>query len=178
MKFLNQPIVRFLIYFAGLYILWFLLYDLWLHPQGSVDNWVVSNTIYVSEKILTAFGYVVFTDGGRGLAIEGTSGLYVGDACNAITLMALFMGFIIAYPGTLKRKIVYGLIGMTCIWLLNVLRIIFLAILETYSRAWTEFNHTYTFTFIMYGFIFLLWYGWAEKYSGFKLGQPDEKKQD
>lgn len=176
MKILNQPIVRFLLYFVGLYILWFLVYDLWLHPQGSLDNYIVSNTIYISEKILNLFGYEVYTDGGRGIAIADTSGLFVGDSCNAITLMALFLGFIIAYPGKLKNKFFFGAFGLFSIYLINIFRIVFLAILETHSRAWTEFSHSYIFTFIMYGYIFLLWYFWVEKYSGTNLSQLNEKK--
>jgi len=52
---------------------------------------------------------------------------------------------------------------------MNVLRIVALAIIETYSYEWTEFNHTYTFTLLMYVFIFGLWLFWINKFSGIKI---------
>lgn len=177
MKTLQQPIVRFLLFFAGLYVLWFLVYDLWLHPEESLDEWIIQWTIYISEHVLQLFGYTIYTDGGRVIAVAGTSGLYVGDSCNSITLVALFSGFIIAWPGIIKRKIIYILLGSFFIFTLNVIRIMVLCILETYSRAYTEFNHTYTFTFLMYAFIFLLWYLWVEKYSGIKTSEKKDAEK-
>lgn len=157
-EFLKNPITRFLLLFAGMYVLWFMLYDLWLQPQGDLDDAVAFYTIWMAEDLLQILGYTVYNDGGRVIAIEGTSGLSVGDACNAVTLIALYAGFLLAYPGTWKKKFMFISLGSISIFVLNVLRIALLAIIDTVSRDWTEFNHTYTFTFLMYGYIFLLWY--------------------
>jgi exosortase family protein XrtF len=151
-----------------------MLYDLWLHPDGRADQHVIDLTLSLSQNILELLGYVVFTDGLRLIGIEGTSGLWIGDSCNAITLCALFSGFIIAYPGNTKRKILFCLAGITSIFLLNVLRVVILAIVDTYSRSLTEFNHNYTFMIVFYGFIFFLWYLWVNKYSQ----NQQEKKAD
>ena len=132
--------------------------------------------IYLSEKILQLVGFTVYTDGGRVIAIAGSSGLFVGDSCNSLTLMALFSGFIIAFPTSFSKKWKFMLFGILSIYLLNILRIVFLAILETYSRAWTEFNHSYTFNFMMYGFIFYIWYYWVNKIAlNSKNESPTEK---
>ncbi|MFN3341621.1 MAG: exosortase X [Flavobacteriales bacterium] len=163
LDYLKQPMVKFLLRFAGLYILWFLLYDVWLHQEGTLDARVAFYTIWMAEDVLQLFGYVVVTDSARIIAIEGTSGLSVGDACNAVTLVALFAGFILAYPSHWRRKFRYIGLGAVSIVVLNVLRIVVLAIIDTVSREWTEFNHTYTFTFLMYGYIFLLWYWFVKR---------------
>lgn len=160
---LRHPIAKFLLRFAGLYLLWFLLYDLWLHPKGDLDSGVVFYTIWMAEDLLELLGYSVVTYGSRILAVEGTSGLSVGDACNAVTLIALFAGFMIAYPGKIKRKLYFIALGSISIYVLNVLRIVALAVMETISRSVTEFNHSYTFTFLMYGYIFFLWYWFIRK---------------
>jgi exosortase family protein XrtF len=165
--YLQQPFIRFLLYFAGLYLGWFLLYDSWLHPQGGLDHFVNYYTIWVAEDFLELFGYAVHVSG-QVIAIEGTSGVFVGDSCNSITLVALYVGFLIAFPGNLKSKFYFIGIGTVLIWLLNILRIAALAMLDTISREWTEFNHTYTFTLLMYGVIFLIWYVWLNKYAGFR----------
>ena len=162
-NFISQPIVKFLLIFAGLYVLWFLVYDLWLHRAGTLDETVVLWSMIVSQDILEILGYTVYTDGVRTIWIEGSSGLWIGDSCNAVVLVALYAGFIIAFPGKILPKLLFLFLGALAILLLNVLRIVALAIIDIYSRTWTEFNHSYTFTILMYGFIFFIWYLWVKK---------------
>lgn len=165
MKILKNPIAKFLLSVLLLYILWYLIYNLWLHPIGTVDLVVIDFTIKISSFFLESFGYNVFTGAERVIGVDGTGGLWIGDNCNGMSLFGLFAGFIIAYPGSWKKKILYIPIGIMLIELMNIVRIIALAILDTYSRKWTEFNHTYTFTVIIYGFIFLLWMTWVNRFS-------------
>lgn len=165
MHFLKNPIIRFLLLLLGFYMGWYLIYNLWLHPAETIDIFVINVTIDVSKWLLELMGYTVFTGVERVIGVDGTSGLWIGDNCNGMALFSLFTGFIIAYPGHWKKKLVFIPLGIISIELLNIVRIICLAILDTYSRAWTEFNHTYTFTIIIYGFIFLLWMLWTNRIS-------------
>jgi exosortase family protein XrtF len=164
-SFLKNPLVRFLISVFALYLLWYLIYNLWLHPDERLDLFVIDLTISISKWILELFGYMVYTGADRLIGVDGTSGLWIGDNCNGIVLFSLFAGFVIAYQGKIKYKLIYIPLGIISIQLLNVLRVVILAILDTHSRAWTEFNHTYTFTIIIYGYIFLLWMLWVNKFS-------------
>lgn len=185
---LKNPAIRFLVYFCLLYIFWFIIYDVALHPQVNdetgkqvrteayIDIKMVHTTITISEKIIRALGFNVYTDGDRQLYIEGTSGIWIGDNCNAISLIALFAGFIIAYPGKINRKLWFIPLGSLIIFLLNILRMVVLTILDTYSRSWTEFNHTYTFNVIIYGVIFAMWIFWTQKLSGNKLYLKEQKQ--
>ncbi|MFN3916260.1 MAG: exosortase X [Flavobacteriales bacterium] len=170
-KILENPAYAFVIKFAALFLLWYVVYNLWLSTDTAIDLWVVKQTIGSSKFLLETFGYNVYTEG-RVIGANNSSGLFVGDNCNALVLIALFVGFILAYPGTIKRKVVYIMVGTFSIFLLNVLRISALCAIDTYSRAWTEFNHSYTFNFLVYGYIFLLWYLWAERFSGVKIFAP------
>ncbi|MEO6902808.1 MAG: archaeosortase/exosortase family protein [Bacteroidia bacterium] len=165
LSFYKNPIIRFLINVFIFYIGWYCVYNLWLHPQQKIDLWVIDFTITISKWLLIKLGYVVFSGGDRLIGIDGTGGLWIGDNCNGIALFALFAGFIAAYNGKFNHKVIYIILGIIGIELLNVLRVVILAILDTYSRTWTEFNHTYTFTFIIYAFIFLLWMLWVNKFS-------------
>lgn len=134
-----------------------------------MDLFVIDRTVDVSKWILETLGYTVFTGADRLIGIDGTGGLWIGDNCNGIALFALFTGFIIAFPGNNKRKVLYIVTGILLIELLNILRVVCLAILDTHSRAWTEINHTYTFTIIIYAFIFFLWMLWVNRISDKKL---------
>ena len=162
---LKNPTIRFLIIVFGLYTCWYFLYKTVIQPLQFVDMFVINTTISISKWILELFNYTVFTGTERVIGVDGTGGLWIGDNCNGITLFALFTWFIVAYKGKIKYKIPYILFGIISIELLNVGRIVGLAILDTISRAWTEFNHTYTFTIIIYGYIFLLWMIWVNRFS-------------
>jgi hypothetical protein len=35
-----------------------------------------------------------------------------------------------------------------------------------WNENWLSFNHDYTFTLIVYSFVFLLWWIWVNKFSG------------
>ncbi len=159
-----SPVYRFLIHFGLLAIIWELLYVFILHGHTSIDITVVNATINVSKYILELLGYNVFTEY-RVIRIAGTSGLWIGDNCDAIALFALFSGFILAFPGNLISKCWYIPLGIIALFLVNCLRMVLLAIMDTYSRTWTEFNHSYTFTILIYGFIVWLWFIWMNRFS-------------
>ncbi len=167
-KLFNEPIVKFLAFGFFLYLSWLALYEWWIHPMEWVDELVIDNTLYLSQKILEWMGYVVERGSDRFLGIQGTPGLFIGDSCNGISLFALYSIFIIAFPGQLISKIIFVPTGILVIHFLNVLRVAVLAIIETYSYEWTEFNHTYTFTILIYAFIFGVWLFWINKFSGIK----------
>jgi exosortase family protein XrtF len=165
-SFLKKPVPRFLLTVLTLYLFFYLIYNLWIHPNETIDLFVVDFTILLSRLALEAMGYTVFTGTERVIGVDGTGGLWIGDNCNGITLFILFAVFIMAYKGNVKTKIIFITLGILSLQLLNIFRVIGLAILDTYSRAWTEFNHTYTFNILIYGYIFFLWMLWVNKYAG------------
>lgn len=169
-----HPVYRFLILFGSLCVVWYFLYNFLLQPYSGIDEAIIRCTTYFSSGILELLGHTTFVEG-RELRIAGTSGLWIGDNCNAIALFALFAGFIISFPGDLKSKYWFIPLGLVVIFLLNCLRMVALAIIDTYSREWTEFNHTYTFTVIIYGTIFYMWMIWVNRYSEVRKTNDDEK---
>lgn len=171
----NEPIVKFLAFGFVLYITWFALYEWWIHPMKWVDKLVIDNTIFFSRKILGVLGYVTEMAGDRVMRIAGTPGLFIGDSCNGISLFALFSIFVIAFPGQILSKIIFIPVGVLVIHLLNVLRVTALAVIETYSYSMTEFNHTYTFTVIIYACIFGMWLFWINQYSAVRKSAAERK---
>jgi exosortase/archaeosortase family protein len=163
-NFLKRPLYGFISKALGIYILWYLVYEIWLHPSGKLDIWVIKATLNISLSLLKVFGFHTFSGSDRLIGIDGTNGLWMGDNCDSVELCALFAGFIIVFPGQWLKKLWYIPIGIVCIFLLNVLRVVTLAVLQkSISTYWFEFNHTYTFTFLVYSFIFLLWFYWVKK---------------
>ena len=170
-KISDKALVRFLINAFIIYILWYVVYVLWLHPRTKLDLLVINNLISISSAILVFFNYNLidypYRENIRTMGIDGSHGLWIGDPCNGLTLFALFAGFILAYPGKIKWKLLYIPLGLITIHLLNVLRIIGLSLITYYKPQYLDFNHTYTFTMIVYSYVFFLWYYWA-KNTGFR----------
>jgi exosortase family protein XrtF len=173
----SNPLYSFTGKAFGLYFFWYLLYEMWLHPKGDIDKAVISNLVYLGGALLKLFGFDLIPEGDdksiRVLGIDGTHGLWVGDPCNGLTLFALFMGFIIAFPGPVKHKLWYIPAGLIAIHIINVFRIIALTIIVKVAPEYLDFNHTYTFTFLVYSFVFLLWMIWVNKFSGISFGKPN-----
>lgn len=153
-----------------LYLAWLILYEYWLHPLGILDRFMIDNIIWMSGSVLKAFGYSLigefpFDEGIRTIGIDGTHGVWVGDPCNGISLFALFTGFVLAYPGPIKHKLWFIPLGLLLVHLINVIRVTALTMIVFYAPEYLEFNHTYTFTLLVYGFVFFLWWIWANKFS-------------
>lgn len=173
---------RFIVLAVILYLLWYLLYELWLNPWGEFDRFVIDNLILLAGFLLRALGYELIPTPPedvsiRTIGIDGTPGLWIGDPCNGLTLFALFAIFVIAYPGPLRRKAWFIPLGLISIHLINVLRIAALSIIVTYDYAYLDFNHNYTFSILVYGYLFFLWYLWAGKLAHTKKEGREQEKE-
>src|SRR5579885_3356689 len=103
--FLKNQVILFLLKALGLYVLWYVIYEIWLHPSEIIDSWVIKVTLQSTLALLHLLGYHTFSPYFKEIGIDGTNGLFMGDNCNSIDLFALFAGFIIAFPGSWKKKL-------------------------------------------------------------------------
>jgi len=173
---LNNPFARFLITGIVLYVIWSLIYHFWLDPIDIIDRPVIDSLIGITGYILRAVGYetIPIQDPSiqvRVAGIDGTTGVWVGDPCNGISLFALFIIFVVAYPGKWKHRLWFIPIGLLSIHLLNAVRIASLAIVLKYHPEWLNFNHDYTFTILVYSWVFFLWYTWT------RMSLPKDKHE-
>jgi exosortase family protein XrtF len=168
-KIRNNKIAFFFLSAAALYLSWFLIYELMLKPYTLFDERVISNIVFFSSKILGLFGHEVYYSTAdidmQMVGIDGSHPVWIGGPCNAITLMALFSIFIIAFPGKFKTKLWYIPAGCIAIHFINILRVCALAMIAFYSPSSLKINHTYTFTILVYSFIFFLWMIWVNRFS-------------
>jgi len=170
-EFKNNPYFRFTFLAIILYVVWYIIYEAWLHPSGIWDRIIINNLVVLSNGILSIIGYDTLPIGDpdstiRIAGIDGTSGVWIGDPCNGFSLFALFLIFMITYPGPWKQKLWYIPMGLVIIHLINAIRIAALAIIVDVNIDWLYFNHNYTFNIIVYSTVFILWFIWAKKYAG------------
>ena len=161
----RDPVVLFFLVAALLYLGWYLLYELVLHPLGTLDRAVIDNLMLLSGGTLEALGYALLPepqfDSNRYIGIQGGSHLWIGDPCNGLGLFAVFSLFVLAYPGPWRHKAWFVPMGLLTIHFINALRIVALCIVVTIDYELLNFNHDYTFYVVIYGWVFLLWWVWV-----------------
>ena len=165
----NRFIVLFISKAIALYLLWYFIYEQWLAKVGKLDDLIIDNLVYITNQLLLIMGYTTFLYE-HTFGIDGSNGVYIGTPCNGVELMALFSGFIIIFHGNWKNKIWFIPLGVVIIHLLNIIRVLSLAIIAMYSPETLDFNHKYTFTLLLYLFVFLGWIVWVKKFAFHKKG--------
>lgn len=95
--------------------------------------------------------------------IEGSEGVRVINACLGWAVMALFIGFIVAYPGSKKSKIKIIPFGILAIVMANIIRISLMAIISYTAFDKLNFFHRYVFNFILYVVVVSIWIYWIKK---------------
>ena len=106
---------RFLIRAAIFYTIWQVIYDLFLLPNGKIDEFLSLSVVYISKTILNIFGWDI-NSLGRIITINGYRGVEVLNECNALTLMVLYSGFIICFKGSLQNKVKFVTVGILFIY--------------------------------------------------------------
>ncbi len=153
----KSEILLFILKIFLVYILWLFLKSTIFRPNGPVDEWLIRNLINATALVLQTLGFEVFQTFNR-VGIDGTHGITIAFNCNGLSLMAVYSGFLIAYPLNLKTRLIALLSGNLIINALNVLRLVLLSIIVHLSPDSLAFHHKYTFTIVVYSAIVILWY--------------------
>ncbi|MFM7234691.1 MAG: exosortase X [Flavobacteriales bacterium] len=169
----GNPFVRFIFLASLLYLTWYFTYEFYLHKHTAFDKIAVDQIVVWAEKSLQVAGYETIDYSGFDIAfrehvgVEGYKGVTVGAPCDGVVLYVLFIFFVVAFPGPIKHKLWFIPLGAFTVFYLNVLRVAALAVIMSINEDWLAFNHDYTFTIIVYSYVFALWIIWVQKFSPF-----------
>jgi exosortase family protein XrtF len=97
--------------------------------------------------------------------------LYVArviEGCNSISIIILFIAFIVAFSGPKKATFLYVITGSVIIYFINIARIAFLTMMLYHYPNQQMVLHNLIFPAIIYGTVFLLWVVWVQKFSHYK----------
>lgn len=160
------PHWQFVLVAAGLYVLWLVAYEGFIGPDGRLDAWLSINIAAASSGLLRGLGFTSSVAPGSNLLLmDGLPAVEVDAPCDGLVLYALFAGFIIAFPGPVRPKLWFVPLGIVIIYLLNIVRVGALALNHHYAHRSVDFNHHYTFAFVVYACICALWMQWVRWYG-------------
>lgn len=93
------------------------------------------------------------------------------EGCNAVSVIILFVSFVVAFSGRPRPTALFILGGTLLIYVLNIFRIAVLTVLVYKFPRQEHFLHGVAFPLMIYGVVFFLWVFWVNKYSNYAAGK-------
>jgi len=171
-----RTVIKFILTFLIVYAVLSFSYKLYLDfSVGSkyYPDYFTNLVALQSESLLHTFDYDARIakhpdEPSMKLIINGKFVARVIEGCNSISIIILFISFMIAFAGKFKTTFFYILAGSVLIYVVNLFRIVILSI-GLYHYPWRrEELHTVIFPLIIYGIVFLLWMFWVNRFSNVK----------
>lgn len=168
--------IKFILTFLLVYAVLSFSYKLYLdYSDGSkyYPDYLTNLVAKQTESLLHTFGYEAEVsehpdEPSMKLIINNKFVARVVEGCNSISIIILFISFILAFADKFKTTFLYILAGSVLIYVVNLFRIVILSI-GLYHYPWRrEELHTVIFPLIIYGMVFLLWMLWVNRFSNLK----------
>ena len=166
-----KPFLLFLVSFFLTYILLTFSYQKYLSSfeENKVDavTKIVSNHTQFILQLFTSESSIEESDAHPYVKLFYMQ-KYVArivEGCNAISVIILFVSFVVAFAGKLRTTLLFIFGGSLLIYILNVIRIAALSALIFYFPKQEPLLHGVVFPLYIYGIVFLLWLIWVRKFS-------------
>lgn len=164
-----KPFLVFLGKFFLTYLVLTVVYRLYLSRtcDDCIDG-ITKNVSVLTENFSNLIGFKlsILTDHNQyKISYENKIVARIVEGCNAISVIILFISFVIAFSGKLKQTVVFILGGSILIYILNIVRIALLSILMFHYPEQEHFLHGVIFPLLIYGIVFILWVFWVNKFS-------------
>ncbi|MGY0393371.1 exosortase family protein XrtF [Bizionia sp. KMM 8389] len=172
-----KSVIRFILTFLAVYTVLTFTYKLYLQASEGGRFYPDYMTHLVSEQsadLLQSLDYEAQVvphskEASMKLIINGKFVARVIEGCNSVSVIILFVSFILAFSGTFKSTFIYILTGSVLIYVVNLMRIVILSV-GLYHYPWRkDVLHTVIFPAIIYGMVCLLWIIWVNRFSKMAL---------
>ncbi|MCZ8228106.1 exosortase family protein XrtF [Flavobacterium sp.] len=169
---LYKPFLKFIGTFLLAFILLTFLYQWYL--SGYEKNQIDGITRLVAshvEKVLQVFdsnSAVVYDNKTKiSILMHQKEVARIIEGCNAISVVILFVSFVMAFAGRITTALLFLIGGSVLIYLLNVIRIAVLSVLLYRFPAYEHLLHGVIFPLFIYGVVFILWFIWVNYFSSY-----------
>jgi exosortase H (IPTLxxWG-CTERM-specific) len=113
----------------------------------------------LAGAILSAVGAPVAS---RGAVVSvGSFAVEIKNNCNAIYEAGLFAAAVWAYPAPVRAKAVGTVIGVSLLYLVNLVRVLSLLAIGVLARGWFDVAHLYVWQALFFAVVAGCWFGWS-----------------
>jgi exosortase family protein XrtF len=164
----NKKALIFIAKFIGLYIALNFFYGFFIefyYPgPDPVTRLIATHTasfisLFDSGITTTSSGLVAYVS----ILKEGQPMLHVFEGCNAINVMIIFGVFIVAFTTQFRSAVKFIFLGLAALYIINVLRLVFLFLVSLRYPESLYFFHKFFFTGAIYAVVLFLWFLWIKK---------------
>ena len=168
-----KSVIKFIATFLSVYIGLTLAYKLYLNvsiESQYYPDYFTNLVAHQTQSLLNTIGYTTQIikhpeEPSMKVIINGNYLLRIIEGCNAISVIILFISFVIAFSGKLKTTVFFLLAGSVFIYVVNLIRIVLLSIGLYHYPEQSAILHTVVFPAFIYGMVFLLWMFWVNRFS-------------
>lgn len=170
-----KPILWLIGKFFITYIALTILYSWYLQPYVEASKvadpfteWVAHSTAW----LMRGLGFDAVTESVAGepyvrFYLDKVYSSYVNEGCNALSILIIYVSFIIAFAKKWVPTLVYLAITLAVLLIANLVRIAILNYIGVYHTTSFDFAHSIIFPAILYGMVVIFWLIWI-KYFTFK----------
>lgn len=135
-----------------------------IHILNPTYDFLIRYIVIITAWTLNLFGMGITTD--LELARLYFSGLtrfiYIWHGCSGLREIAMFIFLMALFPGPWKHKLWFIPSGVVLIYVIAVLRIIFLCVVFVYKPEWFDFLHNFLINIFFFFVFFVLWLYWVK----------------
>lgn len=168
-----RPIINFLLIFMLTFFVFSAIYDLYLHRYEDKTDGMSSFVGKQAAGLLNILGFDAFArdvdaEKSTHVGIDGFARVKVIEGCNGLSVMILFLAFLLGFPGKLRNKAWFIPAGLLLIHSFNVSRVAILgwAVYRFGESGYPIYKEMFTAS--IYLLVLVLWYLWVQKFGGFK----------
>lgn len=173
----REPYPRFIVLFVLLYLLFYGfntayigitakggIYIPFLGKHLNYINWWRAFTIESTATVLRWFDYIVYTNKYQ-LKVIGRYGFTMVYSCLGYGVMSVFAAFVLTFPGKIKARFGFLILGLVIIQLLNTIRLALLSLYWNKRNPLINIDHHDLFNIAVYIVLIILVYIWLKYVS-------------
>lgn len=151
----GRVVLRFCLAFAAFTVAAFVaLYGV----QDTVVARLNRHVAWLAAAILSALGASVASLGP--VVSVGNFAVEIKNNCNAIYEAGLFAAAVWAYPARVRAKALGTLVGISILYVANLVRVLSLIAIGVLARGWFDVAHLYVWQALFFAIVAGCWFGW------------------
>ncbi|MBL7863229.1 MAG: exosortase family protein XrtF [Cyclobacteriaceae bacterium] len=161
-----KPTIWFLGKFITFYIVGSIVYGLYITYYEPEADPVTHLVTVQSSWLLNLAGWDTLALNFSGepttyIQWKGRGIVSVYEGCNSLNVMIIFLSFMFSFGPYSKKLLWYSALSLGIIYMVNLMRIIFLFFVVLYIPDYTYYLHKYFFTAFIYLSVLALWIWWV-----------------